>query len=104
MAIKAIPTLEKEGIAIRVVSMPSWEVFAKQSKEYQEQVLPAVMKKRLSLEAGVVNGWQKWVGCEGLSFGIDHFGASAPGNLLMEKFGFTPETVVALVKKLVSEE
>ena len=104
IAIKAIPALEKEGIAIRVVSMPSWEVFGQQSKDYQEQVLPSMLKKRLSLEAGVVNGWQKWVGCEGLSFGIDRYGASAPGNLLMEKFGFTPETVVALVKKLVSEE
>lgn len=104
LALKAVPTLESEGIALRVVSMPSWEVFLQQSKEYQQEVLPANLKKRLSLEAGVVNGWQKWVGCEGLSFGIDHFGASAPGNLLMEKFGFIPETVVALVKKLVSEE
>jgi len=104
LALKAVPTLESEGIAVRVVSMPSWEVFSQQSKEYQQEVLPAELKKRLSLEAGVVNGWQKWVGSEGLSFGIDHFGASAPGNLLMEKFGFTPETVVNLVKRLVSEE
>ncbi len=104
IALKAVPSLEKEGIAVRVVSMPSWEVFSQQSTEYQEQVLPSKLKKRLSLEAGVVNGWQKWVGCEGMSFGIDHFGASAPGNLLMEKFGFTLETVIALVKKLVTEE
>ena len=104
IALKAVPTLEEAGIALRVVSMPSWEVFSEQDKNYQEEVLPAWLKKRLSIEAGVINGWQKWVGAEGLSFGIDHFGASAPGNLLMEKFGFTPETVVALVKKLVSEE
>lgn len=104
IALKAVPTLEEAGIALRVVSMPSWEVFSEQDKNYQEEVLPASLKKRLSIEAGVVNGWQKWVGAEGISFGIDHFGASAPGNLLMEKFGFTPETVVALVKKLVSEE
>ncbi len=104
LALKAAPILESEGIPLRVVSMPSWEVFAQQSKEYREEVLPIALKKRLSIEAGVVNGWQKWVGCEGVSFGLDHFGASAPGNLLMEKFGFTPETVVSLVKKLVSEE
>ena len=102
LALKAMPTLEEQGIALRVVSMPSWEVFSEQSKEYQEEVLPANLKKRLSIEAGVVNGWQKWVGAEGISFGIDHFGASAPGNLLMENFGFTIETVVAFVKTLVS--
>jgi transketolase len=99
-----VPAIEQEGIALRVVSMPSWEVFSRQGKEYQEEVLPANLKKRLSIEAGTINGWQKWVGCEGLSFGIDHFGASAPGDLLMEKFGFTPDTVVSLVKKLVSKE
>lgn len=103
LALAAVSALEEAGIALRVVSMPSWEVFAEQSKEYREEVLPSNLKKRLSLEAGVVNGWQKWVGAEGMSFGIDHFGASAPGNLLMDKFGFKPETVVALVKKLVSE-
>ena len=104
IALKAVPTLEEAGIALRVVSMPSWEVFSEQDTNYQEEVLPAWLKKRLSIEAGVINGWQKWVGAEGMSFGIDHFGASAPGNMLMEKFGFIPETVVALVKKLVSEE
>jgi transketolase len=104
LALQAVPAIEQEGIALRVVSMPSWEVFSRQGKEYQEEVLPANLKKRLSIEAGTINGWQKWVGCEGLSFGIDHFGASAPGDLLMEKFGFTPDTVVSLVKKLVSKE
>ncbi|MEA4812082.1 MAG: transketolase [Anaerolineaceae bacterium] len=104
LALKAAPSIEAEGIGLRVVSMPSWEVFAAQGKEYQNEVLPPAIQKRISLEAGTVNGWQKWVGCEGMSFGIDHFGASAPGNLLMEKFGFTTKTVLALAKKVMAKE
>lgn len=104
LALKTVPTIESEGIAVRVVSMPSWEVFARQDKEYQEAVLPSQLKKRLTLEAGAVTGWQKWVGCEGLSLGIDRFGASAPGNKVMEEFGFTPDKVLSLVKELVSKE
>ena len=78
---------------MRLVSMPSWELFEEQSKEYRRGVLlPGVPV--LSVEAGVTMGWQKYTGAKGDSLGIDHFGASAPGPVVMEKFGFSAENVV----------
>ncbi|EDP73491.1 transketolase, partial [Hydrogenivirga sp. 128-5-R1-1] len=84
--------LEEKGIKTRVVSMPSWELFFKQSKEYQESVIPKDIPK-VAVEAGIKLGWKEIVGENGLVIGLESFGTSAPGNVLMEKFGFTPENV-----------
>ncbi len=97
----AAARLAAEGVNVRVVSFPSWELFAAQSKEYQDQVLPPAIKKRLSVEAGSTFGWQRWVGDAGYSIGIDRFGESAPGDLVMEKFGFTVENVIEQAMKLL---
>jgi transketolase len=94
--------LLKEGIRVRVVSMPCWETFAAQNGEYRESVLPASVGARVSVEAGATFGWCRWIGDKGIAIGIDRFGASAPGEVNLEKFGFTAEHVAAAVRKLVS--
>lgn len=99
LAMEARKTLEAEGIPTRVVSMPSWELFAAQPAGYRDQVLPPAVEARVSIEAGVTFGWQRWTGCRGVSIGIDHFGASAPAEVLFEKFGLTVEQVVAAAKQ-----
>src|SRR5262249_13244337 len=76
--------LAGKGVEARLVSMPSWELFAEQSEDYRESVLPAALTRRLSVEAGVTLGWHQWVGDHGESIGIDGFGASAPGATLMK--------------------
>lgn len=93
--------LKKEGIDARVVSMPSLELFAKQPKSYREEVLPSTVKKRLAVEAGITLGWKRYVGDEGDIIGIDEFGASAPGPILMDKFGFTVENIIDKVKEVL---
>jgi transketolase len=93
--------LAAEGKGVRVVSFPSWELFKDQTLEYRESVLPAKITKRVSVEAGLTFGWEKWVGEKGVVIGLDHFGASAPGKTVMEKFGFTTEHVVEEAKKLL---
>jgi transketolase len=93
--VAAEPTLAEKGVKARLVSMPSWELFAEQAKDYRESVLPAALTRRLSVEAGVALGWREWVGDRGETIGIDRFGASAPGPTLMKEFGFTAEHVVA---------
>jgi transketolase len=94
--------LAKQGIRARVVSMPSWELFEEQSDEYRESVLPASITARLSIEAGSPLGWEHYVGGAGASLAINHFGASAPGEIVQEKFGFSVATVVELSQKLLS--
>jgi transketolase len=84
---------------VRVVSMPSWEFFEKQPQSYRDEVLPPACTKRLAVEAGCSFGWRKYVGDQGRTLCIDHFGASAPYKILAEKFGFTVANVVATVKK-----
>jgi len=98
LALKARTALEAEGIPTRVVSMPSWELFAAQDAAYREQVLPAAITARVSVEAGLTFGWQRFVGLQGASVGLDHFGASAPAEVLFEQFGFTVENVVNVAK------
>jgi transketolase len=95
--------LADEGIKARVVSMPSWELFAEQPKEYKNQVLPPAVKCRLAVEAGATFGWERWVGGEGAVIGIDHFGASAPGSVVLEKSGFTPAHIVGEAKRLLNK-
>jgi transketolase len=98
---KAWEMLKAEGIAARLVSMPSWEVFADQPDAWQERVLPNNISKRLAVEAGIAMGWQKWVGSEGDTVTMDSFGASAPSEVLFDKFGFSPENIVARAKALL---
>ena len=101
VAVKAQSLLAKEGFRVRVVSMPCWEAFDAQSNEYQESVLPTSIKARVSIEAGITFGWNRWIGDAGIAIGIDTFGASAPGPTNMEKFGLTADQVAEAVRKLV---
>lgn len=94
LAVEAQAKLAEEGIDVSVVSMPSFDLFEKQSAEYKESVLPKAVTKRVAIEAAASFGWERYVGTEGKTITIDHFGASAPGGLVLEKFGFTPENVV----------
>ncbi|MBW4660917.1 MAG: transketolase [Drouetiella hepatica Uher 2000/2452] len=101
LCVKAAETLTGEGKKVRVVSMPSWELFEEQDAVYRESVLPKAVTKRLSVEAGTSFGWTKYVGTEGDCVSIDRFGASAPGGVCMEKFGFTVDNVLAKAKALL---
>jgi transketolase len=94
--------LKEENIAARVVSMPSWELFEKQDKAYQEKIFPLALRKRLAVEAGSPMGWHKYVTDEGDVIGINKFGESAPGEEVMEEYGFTVENVVMRAKNLLS--
>ena len=96
----AVAAAKDLGPGTRVVSMPSWERFERQTQAYRDEVLPPSCKRRVSIEAGITLGWSKWVGDSGKSIGIDHFGASAPGNTVMEKFGITAKHVVEAAKSL----
>lgn len=102
LAVAAQKKLLAEGIDVSVVSMPSWDLFEKQDDAYKQSVLPKDVKKRLGIEMGVSLGWHKYVGDEGDVLAIDTFGASAPGNIILEKYGFTEENVVAQVKALLN--
>ncbi len=99
----AAEKLAEEGLAVRVVSFPSWELFEKQDAAYRESVLPKAVKARLAVEAGVSLGWERYVGSDGKIIAIDHYGASAPAKILFEKFGFTVENVIAQAKSVLAE-
>lgn len=100
LALEAQQQLEAQNKATRVVSMPSWELFNQQAQEYKDEVLPPTVTARLAIEAGVPQGWHKYVGDNGDVIGIERFGASAPANILMEKFGFSVQNVVERALKL----
>ena len=100
-AVEARQILEAEGVSVRVVSAPCLEWFDAQSKDYQESVLPKQVKVRVSIEAGVTDGWRKYVGDNGESIGIDHFGASADYKTLFTEFGITTNKVVEAAKKVL---
>jgi transketolase len=102
LALEAAETLAQDGVAARVVSMPSWELFDDQTQEYKDSVLPANVKARVSIEAGATQGWHKYLGMNGKAIGLDHFGASAPINDLFTNFGITADSVVQAVKSLVN--
>ncbi|HEY5057657.1 MAG TPA: transketolase [Gaiellaceae bacterium] len=95
LAVEAAQRLDAEGVHGRVVSMPCWELFEEQPAGYRAQVLPPEVKARLSVEAGVALGWKRWVGDEGDSISIERFGASAPGETVLEQLGFSVDNVVA---------
>jgi len=94
----ALKAAEELGAGVRVVSMPCFERFERQSADYQEEVLPKSCTKRVAIEAGVSGLWWKYVGTEGKVLGIDRFGLSAPGNVVMQELGMTAECVVAAAK------
>ncbi len=104
LAMGARELLAAEGIAARVVSLPSWELFARQPQEYRESVLPNHIRARVSVEAGVTEGWQRFVGLDGRSVGVDRFGASAPYEIVFEKLGVTAEAVAKTARELVRGE
>ncbi len=101
--LKARGALEQEGIAARVVSMPSWELFEQQDAEYREQVLPPSVSARVSVEMGSVIGWDRYVGAQGAKIGMHTFGSSAPIKDLLKMFGFTPDAIEAAAREQVTQ-
>ncbi|MFZ1288979.1 MAG: transketolase [Melioribacteraceae bacterium] len=102
LALKSAEVLEKENINTRVVSFPSLEIFEMQSEEYKESVFPKSVRSRVSIEAGISQGWEKYVGIDGKTIAIDgRYGASAPQNIIFENFGFTIENVVKQAKSII---
>ncbi|WP_105992877.1 transketolase [Staphylococcus simulans] len=100
LAVEAAKTFADNGNSIRVVSMPNWHAFEQQPKSYQDEVIPPTITKRLAVEMASSLGWHKYVGLQGEVLGIDRFGASAPGGLVVEKYGFTKENVLKLLNNL----
>ncbi len=101
LALKAARLLQGKGVKARVVSLPSWELFDAQSVDYRNQVLPPDIKARISIEAGVTLGWERYVGSDGIIIGLSRFGASAPYQTLYEKFGLTAPRIVAAALTLL---
>jgi len=101
IALQAGEELAAEGIGVSVVSMPSWELFDRQSASYRESVLPTDVRARMAVEAGIKMGWEHYVGLDGDVIGMEGFGASAPGEVVLREFGFTVEDVVARAKALL---
>ena len=95
LVVEAERELRGRGVRTRIVSMPSWELFEIQTEDYRESVLPARVTARLAVEAGRSIGWERWVGDEGDVLGVDEFGQSAPGEVVMKEYGFTVDNVVA---------
>jgi transketolase len=104
ICVEAAKKLEEKGVAARVVSLPSWEVFDAQSREYRESVLPPSITRRVSIEAASTLGWERYVGCEGVTIGLNRFGASAPGEVVYREFGLTPQRVIDETLRLVRGE
>jgi transketolase len=102
LCVDAHERLETEGIKSRVVSMPSWEIFERQSGEYKNSVLPPDVSARVSVEQAATLGWERYVGLHGRVIGVHTFGASAPFEVLREKYGFTPEKIVTVAKELLT--
>ncbi|PMB25514.1 transketolase [Fischerella thermalis] len=101
LCVDAAAKLRAEGKKVRVVSMPSWELFDAQSESYRESVLPKAVKKRLAVEAASSFGWCRYLGDEGVMISVDRFGVSAPGGVIMEKFGYTVDNVVKKAQELL---
>ena len=104
LIVAAKQKLQAQKIPVRIVSMPSWELFAAQSQKYRDSVLPPSITARFAVEAGVSQGWERYVGDKGDMISVEDFGASAPGPIVMQKYGFTVENVckraLALLKKI----
>ena len=101
LTLAAAQKLSEEGIKARVVSLPSWEIFDRQPRGYRDKVLPPGVTARIAVEAGITLGWEHYLGFEGKTIGMQTFGASAPGPVLYEKFGFTVENIISKAKELL---
>jgi hypothetical protein len=102
LALAAHDVLVREGIASRVVSMPSWELFEAQPQSYRDAVLPPHVRARVSVEAASPFGWERYVGRDGVIIGVNRFGASAPGPVVMREYGFTADHVVAAARQALA--
>jgi transketolase len=102
LALEAWQTLQDEGVAARVVSMPCWELFEEQSQEYRDKVLPPAVTARLAVEAGVRQGWDRYVGQNGDVICLDRFGASAPGDVVLKNLGFNVDNILERARKLIN--
>ena len=103
ITLKAAEKLETFGIKSRVVSFPSWEIFEQQSPEYKEKILPSKIKARVSVEAGVKLGWERYLGEFGEAISIEKFGSSSPGEINMEKYGFTPDNIKETAERVLAK-
>ena len=103
LIVEAGEKLSAEGVNVRLVSFPSWELFENQSQEYRDSVLLPEVKKRLAVEAGVSQGWVKWIGDEGDMHSVDKFGSSAPSKVVFENYGFTVDNILDKARKLVGK-
>jgi transketolase len=101
IALEAQERLAGQGVAARVVSMPSWEIFEAQDADYKESILPSAVQARVSIEAGATVGWERYVGGKGIALGLDQYGASAPYQTLYEKFGLTAEKMAEAALSLI---
>jgi transketolase len=104
LAVAARKLLAQEGVRARVVSMPCWESFREQDASYRESVLPSSVQARVSVEAGSTFGWERWIGERGVAVGLDRFGASAPGEVNLERLGFTAERVAAAAREALKRQ
>ncbi|MGH2551410.1 MAG: transketolase-like TK C-terminal-containing protein, partial [Thermomicrobiales bacterium] len=103
LALEARAVLATEGLSARVVSLPSWDIFEAQGKEYKASVLGAPGSARVSIEAGATLGWERYTGEHSVHIGVDRFGASGPGKKVLEKYGFTKENVAAKTFELLGK-
>jgi transketolase len=103
LCVKAQQDLKAQGVKARVVSMPSWNLFEAQPAAYRDSVLPPQITKRVTVEAGSPQGWHKWAGDKGVVIGINRYGASAPGEVVMKNLGFTAENVAAAALRLFTQ-
>jgi transketolase len=101
LIVEAGEKLAAEGIKVRLVSFPSWELFISQDQAYRDSVLPPEVRQRLAVEAGVAQGWREWVGDEGKVISLGRFGASAPYKLIYQHLGLTVENVIAQARGLL---
>ncbi|MDQ2663128.1 MAG: transketolase, partial [Candidatus Eremiobacteraeota bacterium] len=99
LAVDAAKLLEARGMRARVVSMPCWTLFAAQPQRYRDEVLPPDILARISIEAASTFGWERWVGTQGIAYGIDHFGTSAPASASAKEYGFTPEHIADVAER-----
>jgi transketolase len=101
LAVQGAQVLEESGIPTRVVSIPCFEWFNQQEQSYKDEVLPPSVKARVSIEAGIAQGWREYVGDRGASISLEHYGASAGANVLFKEFGFNVDNVVETAKKVL---
>jgi transketolase len=104
LILAAAQELQAKHIPVRLVSMPSWELFEAQTQEYRDSVLPPSIQARLAVEAGVSQGWHRYVGDRGDVIGVDRFGASAPGPVVLREYGFSPENVCQRALALLEQK